>query len=511
MNVALYLRLSREDEAHESESESIKNQRDFLTAYVEEHAWSVACEYVDDGYSGTNFERPAFLRMLADIEAGKIQLVLTKDLSRLGRDYIETGHFLERYFPLHRVRYIAVNDGIDTAAPDSQANALSPFTSVMNDFYARDISRKVRTALSVKRQRGQFIGSSAPYGYQKDPADPHHLILDEETAPIVRQIFQLYLSGIGLLGIANHLTASQIPTPSQHKQLSHTQKRFQGVWNDSILRRILQNPSYVGTLTQNRSRTISYKVNKRVRIPPEDWVLVEGTHEAIIAREQFQAVQRLIQSKCLIRAGYGGHLLSGLVFCADCNAPMTFSSSHGRVYLRCRTAKQHASLQLCSNHSIREDVVERQVCLSLQHMAASLEESLLASWVQNHPSTDRLAKQALSLTQNMKSLDSVLLQLYKDKASGLVTEAAYRSLQEQLLAERASYQQELEQTTGSAAAFSTAEKRAKLQTILRFEAIDRSVLLQLVERIRIHADKSMDIFFAFAQPNISPVLPPASC
>ena len=250
----LYVRLSRDDGA-DKVSESIKNQQDFLLRYAAEQGYEVAEIYADDGWSGTNFDRPAFQRMIRDIEEKKINLVLTKDLSRLGRDYILTGHYLERYFPEHQIRYIAVNDGIDTFE-NSIANELNPFKAVMNDMYARDISNKVRTALTTKKQNGKFIGAFAPFGYQKSAEDKNKLEVDPLTAPTVKRIFQLFLSGESMKRIAQRLTQEGVLTPSKQRQAQRGADR----WNDVMIKRILTNETYIGNLTQNRTRKINYKL-----------------------------------------------------------------------------------------------------------------------------------------------------------------------------------------------------------------------------------------------------------
>ena len=226
-NVGIYLRVSQEDEK-EGQSESIGNQQDFITRYVLEQGWNLTNVYIDDGWSGLNFERPDFKRMIADIESKKINLVITKDLSRLGRDYIDTGYYLERYFPQKNVRYIAINDGIDTFSQNGNTD-MSPFKAVINDMYAKDISNKVRTALHTKKLKGDFIGSVAPYGYMKDPNNKGKLIIEEETAEVVKQIFEIFLEGGTKLGIANKLSMQGVPTPSQSKNLKATQKRHKGV------------------------------------------------------------------------------------------------------------------------------------------------------------------------------------------------------------------------------------------------------------------------------------------
>ena len=233
---ALYLRLSQEDGERWGESQSISNQRIFLTQYCQANGFTVAECYIDDGYTGTNFNRPGFQRLLRDIERGKIKTVITKDLSRLGRDYIETGRYVECYFPEKGIRYIAVNDGVDTGKEESAGNDMSAFKAVFNDFYARDVSRKVRSALTAKRRAGEFIGAWAPYGYQKDPKQPGKLVPDPESAGVVRRIYRDFLKGESVRGIAEGLTEDKIPTPMEKRNGGLKAKRR---WNESTIRRIL--------------------------------------------------------------------------------------------------------------------------------------------------------------------------------------------------------------------------------------------------------------------------------
>lgn len=503
--VGLYLRLSCEDDEREQESQSITNQRDFLIDYIQKRGWQIVDTYIDDGFTGTNFNRPSFQRMVRDIEQDRINTVITKDFSRLGRDYITTGFYLERYFPEHRVRYIAVNDGIDTMEANSQGNAMSPFVSVMNDFYARDISKKVRSALIAKKKRGKFVGTYAPFGYRKDPADKGHLLIDDETAPIVQNIFHWYLSGMGLCKIADQLTKADVPTPSQSKNATFTQMRFPGMWNDVIIRRILTNPTYAGDLTQNRSSSISYKVSKRTIIQPENWIVVQGTHEALITRECFKDVQRLIQVRGYAYQNNGkttsSHLLTGIAFCADCSAPMTFSRNDTRVYMRCATSKKHGKLRLCTTHSIREDKVEKEVCNSLRQIAEQVEESEIQRWAQEKEVDSTFLRQKKQLEQKLEKSSAVLLSLYKDKVDGLIDEQMFTIMQEKTKAEHQKIHEMLEELEERLQNRTTLQNKVELmKQVLQFDEIDRNTLALLVDRVLIHEDKKIDIVFSFENP-----------
>lgn len=357
--VGVYLRLSREDEGGPGESQSIENQRRIVSEYLTGQNWSVAAEYVDDGFSGMKTERPAFRRLLRDIEAGRIDTVVTKDLSRLGRDYLATGEYLERYFPEHGVRYIAVGDHIDTAGAEG-AGFMTPLLSVFNDLYARDISRKVRAALNSKKAAGQFIGARPPYGYRKDAQDRGHLVPDPETAPTVRWMFRRYAAAGSVLGLAKALTRRGVPTPAGAPD---------GVWNDTTVRRILTNPTYAGHLTQNRSRKVSPKSEKRARLPRSDWIVVTDTHTPLVTEEEFSGVQELLGRRGYRRADGRRHVLSGLVFCADCGGGMSYARSGDRTYLVCQRSRRSGELRQCTSHCVREDAVEEAVRTCLRTLA----------------------------------------------------------------------------------------------------------------------------------------------
>ena len=297
-NVGMYLRLSKEDETA-GQSESIENQKKIVTSYVLEKNWNIVEIYIDDGFSGLNFKRPAFERMIKDIENKKIDLVITKDLSRLGRDYIDTGYYLERYFPTKNVRYIAINDGIDTYK-DNGNNDISPFKSVINDMYAKDISKKIRAVMDNKRINGEFIGAFAPYGYLKSPDDKSKFIIDEKASKIVKRIFDMYVSGESMGRIVSTLNSENIPCPAKYKLSTSTYKnamvkRYK--WCQETIKRILTNPTYMGCMTQRRQEKISYKVDRFKKIPRNNWIIVEDTHEPIIPPETFQLVQDMIERK----------------------------------------------------------------------------------------------------------------------------------------------------------------------------------------------------------------------
>lgn len=304
---ALYIRLSRED-GDKEESDSVLSQRDLLESFAAGQEDLVkAGVYVDDGYTGTDFERPAFQRMLREIKAGKIDCVIVKDLSRFGRNYVHSGKYLEEVFPSLGVRFIAVNDNIDSYQnPSSMDTILVPFKNIINDEYSRDISRKVRSSLDTKRKKGEFIGSFAPYGYQKSPENKNKLIPDPEAADVVKEIFSLFLSGQSIDGIVRKLNAAEVPNPSAYKQrqgLSYRRQSGSSLWEHSSVRRILKNRVYLGELVQGKRRVKSYKIHRAEALPEESWIVAGNTHEGIVSPSDFAKAQKLLGQN--VRTSFG--------------------------------------------------------------------------------------------------------------------------------------------------------------------------------------------------------------
>ena len=290
--VGLYIRLSEadEDKSYESESESIVNQRSLLMNYVKQNGFTFIEEYVDDGFTGTNFERPGFKKLINDIESGKINCVITKDLSRLGRDYIQCGYYVEQYFPQNKIRYISVLDQIDTFL-ESANNDIAPFKSLFNDMASKDTSKKIRSILRNKKEQGKFIGSEPSFGYMRDPKDKGHLISNPETAFIVKKIFEMANEGIGISDIVSFLNDKKYPTPSLYKRKEGSKQRFNPIWTVSSVKKILKNEMYTGDMVQNLQTNLSYKSQKKIALAKEFWIIVNGTHEALVSKEVFNKIK----------------------------------------------------------------------------------------------------------------------------------------------------------------------------------------------------------------------------
>ncbi|MBP1737627.1 MAG: resolvase [Oscillospiraceae bacterium] len=495
--VALYLRLSREDDERELESQSIANQREFLLQYTAQQDWSVAGIYTDDGWTGTNFDRPEFQRMLRDIEERKIDTVITKDLSRLGRDYIGVGHYLERYFPTKGIRYIAVNEHIDTGQP-SAVTQLTPFLAVVNDFYAADISRKVKAALDTRKREGLFIGAQPPLGYGKHPTQKGKLTVDPETAPIIQTVFQIYLSCGSLAETARELSRRGLPTPADCKK--GVRGGGGGMWSDSMARRILTNPTYAGHLTQSRVRKVSYKVNRKVSLPPSQWVVIANTHEPLVEQQDFDRAQEMISVRSYVpHLRGGGHLLTGLVFCADCGAPMTYvRESERRTYLVCQGYRRGGREKVCTSHCIREDYLLETIREQLMELSGYLDtEALLTGMRERH---ERWKNRQMEVTRkNIERCKSLMESIYRDKASGMISELEFYELVSSVRREREHWEGSLAGTDSSKWEGQD-DARECLNRLLSFQPLERPVLTMLVERVAVHQNKELELSLRFREP-----------
>lgn len=376
-----YLRLSKEDgdssfSAKKQESDSISSQRALIEGYVAKCPdIELVAEYVDDGYTGTNFDRPDFKKMMAAVERGEINCIIVKDLSRFGREYIDAGQYIEKIFPQKGVRFIAINDHYDSIGASGTGDGLIvPFKNLINDSYSRDISIKVRSNLDTKRRRGEFIGNFAVYGYQRDPEDKNRLVVDEDAAEVVREIFRWKIEGVNSMKIADRLNERGVLCPAAYKKAKGSryatsfQTRQQALWSHVSIRRILTNEVYCGVLVQGRRTTANYKVKKVIQKDECDWVRIEGTHEAIIDHAQFNLVQRLMDEDCRCTAGEDTvNPLSGRVFCGACGTlakrKVVTSGPKTYVYYNCPHGICGGS---CERRTISESELETAVLATLQ-------------------------------------------------------------------------------------------------------------------------------------------------
>lgn len=508
-HVGLYIRLSKEDES-EGQSESVTNQLSLLTAFAKDHKLCVFDTYIDDGWSGTNFDRPAFQRMIADIEAKKVNMVITKDLSRLGRDYIMTGHYMERYFPENRVRYISLLDGIDTGI-ESTANDITPFRAIMNDMYAKDISKKIKSVKHDKQRKGLFIGGKPLYGY-KMAEEKNKIVIDEEAAPMVRRIFDMALEGLSCRQIAARLNVEKVPTPATYAGLNQGRTGpYAGMWSSERISDMLQNETYIGNMVQGRSKKINYKSKKCVRQPRENWIVVEGTHEPLIDRDTFDKVQQLLGSRKTTRSRTYDFLLKGLIYCHECGYPLAVinrPNARGEdcLYFVCRTYQRFTKAGVCTCHSIKEQTVTKAVIEKVREVCENYvrTEELLPTAekaVEEANQVNSQEQEAAALKAKIESLTVHLDRMYMDRLSGILEEQDFERIYQRAKQERAALEQKL---SSLEAPTYEPEKQKKLARELVNRFVDgawsnREVLVSLIERVELTEDKQIIIHFRFRQ------------
>ena len=502
---ALYVRLSRDDE-NEGDSNSIQHQIEILTKYCKDHAISRYQIYKDDGFSGTNFKRPGFLDMIGDIEAGLVNMVIVKDMSRFGRNYLEVGLYTEIRFPEMGVRFIAVNDGVDS--DDQMGNDFTPFRNIINEWYAKDTSKKIRAVFRNKGMSGQRLAVNAPYGYIK--GEDGHLLVDEETAPVVELIFQLCVEGNGPGKIARMLKEREIPTPGTitFQRTGQTSRYFPDDpfrWNAATVQRILEQDTYLGRTTNFKTTKLSYKSKKTVINSPDKWAVFEGTHEAIIDKETWEIVQKSREHRRRpTKMGEMG-LFSGLAYCADCGAKLYHHRSitltkEQESYI----CSNYQSRKKCTAHYIRAVVLEQLVLQNLQRVVAYAQEDeneFVRRVMENKTAVQRAeqeqAKRKLEKQERrISELDRIIQQLYEDRVSGALSAERFAKLS-------GGYEKEQEELKQSAkelqAIVNTIETQAVnvqsfLKIVRKYTApteLTPALLREFVEKIVVHApDKS---------------------
>lgn len=519
--VGLYMRLSRED-GDKEESSSVTNQREMLKRYVsEQENFFIVKEYVDDGYTGTNFDRPGFKQMIEDIEAGIIDTVITKDLSRLGRERLGVGHYTEIYFPEHNVRYIALLDNIDTYF-DAGMNDMAPFKGVINDMYVRDISKKIRSSLIERKKAGNFLGVTAPYGYQKDPNNKFHLIINEKEAKVVKRVFKLYLEGNGLTRIAQILTKDGIPVPGESRDIGKTRRTaLYSSWKQTTIRRILDNRVYLGELVQFKRRKINYKSKRRITVPEEERYICRGTHEAIIDEESFNAVQNILKKNKSFKGSKHDYLFKGLLFCSECGARLNVTYSNYALkrygeYRYTTICYSYSRLysDICTRHSnsipeLEEVLIKhiKEVCS--RYINENLQDELISmAKKQKQFELKQITneKKLETLEQKISDIGLYIKNLYMDKVKGVVSENDYVSLVADFTKDRDNLIKEKEElikiiNNQKLQIDETAKIEKLAKEFLSLEKPTKQLLNELIEKITISENKKINIYFKFNELN----------
>lgn len=518
---ALYIRLSREDGDDKAESCSVTSQREILKEYLKQHPDIQAYDfYIDDGWSGTSFERPDFQRMMDDISAAKVNCVIVKDLSRFGRNAVDAGYYLDNVFTRLQIRFIAINNCLDTFSENMNA-ATRCITvgvqNVINESVAATTSVNVRGTLNVSREQGKFIGSFPTYGYQKSPDDHHKLIIDEEAAQIVRQIFDWFIGGKSIIGIAKELNETGVPNPSMYKKMNgmkyhHPSGRSNdGMWPDSSVRRILRNEMYIGNMVQGKNTTISYKIKQCRAIPKEDWIIVENTHEAIIDKAVFEKAQSLF-NKNIRKAPQKNDvdLFAGLVRCSDCLRIMNKKTNvhpYGTYrYYRCATSRKMKK-NACGNHTVRIDKMELAVTVTVQKMIdTAVEMAELLEKINNSPknknNASHLQKSVAARKAELDKLLRMQTELYPDWKNGMITQQEYMLLKSDLAEKADALKLKIESMESTLAEYEkgVTDENSFIGTFKKYGNITqltRPMLVELVEEILIHEGGNIEVCFKF--------------
>ena len=511
-----YVRLSYTDDKS-SESDSVINQKKLIEDFVKKNPdIEIVSEKVDDGYSGIVFDRPAFMEMICDIEAGKVNCVIVKDLSRLGREHSETARYLRRVFPAYGVRFIAINDNIDTAKDSSGDDLSVSLKSIMNDAYCRDISVKTRSALAAKRKNGDFVGACVVYGYKRADDNKNQLAIDEYASRVVQDIFRMKIEGVSALGIANELNRLNIYSPFEYKKskgLPHAKGGFadkkNSKWSATTIFRILRDETYTGTLIQGKQETSNYKLKDLSVKPVSEWIRIEDTHEAIIRKPDFDLVQKILQLDTRTAPFETGvHLFSGIIICGCCGARMTrktvpYKNDTKYYYYRCPTGKKNH----CTTPMIKEaDLID----FMLEYMKTYIGNIITLDDLINTKSQQKIMTRLISRymaqikenRQELEKINKVKASLYENLVSGILTRDDYQLHRKQFAEEAESVKsvieqlkQELEDVRNN-----TSERLKWMEHFKRFEdlqELDRKAVIQLVQAIKIESKTEIAVDFRY--------------
>ena len=513
--VAIYLRLSRDDQNKNAESMSISNQRDMLIDYCEDRHWTVYDIYIDDGFTGTNYDRPAFKRMIEDIKAGGINIVLTKDLSRLGRNYVMTGQYTDFFFPDHGVRYVAVNDSYDS---DKEDNDIAPFKNILNEMYAKDISKKVRSVRAISAKQGKFMGSKPPYGYVKSGENRHLLVIDPPAAGIVKRIFREFADGYSGRHIAVKLNDEGVDTPAEYYYKQTGKRATRGdhcqEWGSATILQLLRNQAYIGHMVQGKNKVASFKTKKRKAIDPEDWITVKNTHEPIIDDYTWECVQRRVgmtkhtspNSSIKVNGTNDVSVFSGIIRCADCGAAMTFNrkarkSGKEKQFYRCGRYANNGA-KSCTMHALDAETLESVILSDIQRHAKSamqdekrLMDRLLAFSSEEHKNEYAAREKALRDTDNrILFIENASKKLFEERVADNVPDSLFKKM-------LAGYESEITALNEKAADLrryiqddrnSEADIQRWMNLIkecIAIDKLDRATAFQLIDNVTVHEQR----------------------
>ncbi len=512
---ALYCRLSKDDGTN-NESMSISTQKTMLKDYAKRNGFLNCQFYVDDGYSGTNYDRPAFRQLIEDIQDGEVSTLITKDLSRLGRNYLETGTYIEVFFPNHNVRYIAINDGVDSI--DNAQMDITPFRNIINEMYAKDTSRKIKSALHARKMQGKYMATTAPFGYQKDEKDHNHLVIDEVTAPVVELIFSIAEEGVGLHTICNRLRKAKVIKPSFYKKEMferYTDEEKMYDWDTAYVSKILHDPVYAGNLTVAERPTKTMRSKKRQYIPYAEREVIYGTHEPIIEQSRWNNVQKILESRPPVigesSSGYD-NIFRGVIKCADCGSAMLVKVEQKRKRnnvldktFYCCTKYRKFGKEGCSSHTIEARTVHEVVLADIQkHAGQALADrkamvTEIAERLNLQMSADReqQKKELRQCKQRVSEIENLYAKLYEDLTRELLTEKRFQMLSARFDSEQEELTAKIKELEKSAIAdkeqLSSIEQFAEqISGYAGITELNFKIINQLIEKILVSEPVEVD-------------------
>ena len=503
--VAIYIRLSREDDKgkyQKKDSESVKNQRNILKKYIRQNNLNFLNEYVDDGYSGSNFDRPGFKRMINDIEKGLINMVIVKDLSRLGRNNIETNNYVSRYFPIHRVRFVALLDDVDTEM-DTMGNEMAPFKIVVNEYYNRITSKNIRTTFKNKKSEGLFLGWKAPYGYKKSSLNKYKLEIDEEAAKVVKRVFYLAKIGNSPRQIANILSNDKIPTPSMYANLNRNMSSY-NLWCSRTIDEMLSNETYIGNLTQGRRKKI-YGVKMEIRTSKEDWIIVENTHAPIVDKTTFEQVQKIRKKNLKGDFKIHDYLFRHFLRCKECGHAIGVSirKNRNQAYTSCTYYQKYSKYKLCTPHTMNYGKLEAEILGKIRGLCKKyIDKNILKKYIENFKKNNVQEKLKIQINEFQEKLDNYFDDIYLDLKKNRINEEQFNRANVRLQKEKEDIIERLEKIKQKLLNTSNENVKEKditnsINEYLSFNKPPKELIALLIDRVEIDANKKIDIYFNF--------------
>lgn len=514
-NVGIYIRLSQEDKdkKYESDSESVINQKELLRSYVKNNNFNLCGEYVDDGYSGTNFDRPGFQKMLEDIKQKKINCVVVKDLSRFGRDHVMTGYYIETFFPENNIRFISILESYDSFK-NQASNDSSTFIIACNDYYSKQNSIKIRNVLNDKRKNGKFIGSQPCYGYIRDPLDKGHLIPNPETAPIVKKIFKWRAEGIGPTEIATILNDMNKPTPAGYKKTNYSSRLIdRDSWNISTVKKILSNRIYTGDMVQHTQTKVNYKSKKKITLDESLWVIVEDTHEPLVDKETFKYVNSLGKRKTRnynLKTERPKRILEGKIFCKECGNRLSVYYRKKLDYwsINCNRYSRDPKRERCSSHFYPYDYLEEQILEKFNNSVSIFIKELdieeLNKEVQKnvHKETEDIDKKINELSKEKEQIMNKLSILYSDRCNNIISAELYKELSTESESKLKKInniieEEKIKKQNIKNKANILPDYTKKIKELLDLQKPKKELINTLIDKIVIDESRNIDIIFKY--------------